>query len=306
MRRRFPVTWLLGVAALVAVLAISDASGAYAPTQATATPASVSYLPLILQKLGPPPTPTNTATDTPTATVTLTSTPEPTPTATPLMPMFGVWKGITNAPDEEISFNVTGDRSRVCEISMYWDAPCGITGGFSPSVGECFPISSDGRFSRQYSSSIFGISFTHRIQGNFTSATTATGTFQYLQGSCVVDGTWSANLTNLPTPTPRVCPTIRLSNWTGAATFTVSADRSRVLNFTIETNYGGCAGTARYTIPELPIVDCTIRFRADLGNGTYAGSGTFVSATEMEGSHVFDSSACYSFGNWISRWSSGE
>lgn len=240
-----------------------------------------------------------------------------TPTVNPNAPMFGVWRGITSqegGEEGEIAFLIPGDRSRVCVFSLSCSTSCGWFCGWSSDDMDCDIedpyISPEGHFAYENQSTAMGISFTERIEGDFDSATTANGTFRHEEGSCIVSGTWSASLTDSPTPTPRVCPTIRPGKWSGAATFTVPEDRSRVLDFNIQLSYGPPIGTIEFAAPELPITDCVIQFSGSSNGTTFEGRGVFTSETELNGSHsagyISPTGAGAGSGTWISRWESGD
>ena len=229
----------------------------------------------------------------------------PTPTPTPKGPMSGVWGGSTNQSGKEIGFVLPADRSKVCELSLDYSSSCGMIGGSRGKATDCVPISPDGHFIYERQDTAWGSSYTDRIEGDFTSVTAASGTFQHQEGSCdVVTGTWSASLTDSPTPTPRVCPAIRPGRWDGVASFTVSEDRSRVLDFSIRLNFGPPLGTVKFDIPELPITDCEIGFDGSSGGLTFEGSGTFTSETEISGGASASSSTGVGSGTWISWWDS--
>jgi hypothetical protein len=100
------------------------------------------------------------------------------------------------------------------------------------------------------------------------------------------------------------CPEFRTGPWEGDADFTVSSDRSRVVDFRIEIE---CAGNNFEVVAEeKPIEDCGIQFAASVFNlYQISGSGTFVSETDMEGSYsVTGSSNCS--GTWQSTAVSDE
>jgi len=303
----------IGVILVLLSLPATSPTGAHPALQVTITPTVFDYLPVVLRNWPPPPTPTST--NTPTATSTSTQTPTPThtstatpsPTSTPFRPMFGIWRGDTNQSGKRIRFLIPGDASRVCGFSLNWSSSCGMTGGFSTRDTTCVPISPDADFTYVGEGTIFGSHYIERIEGDFNSVTTASGTFRHQEGSsCVVSGTWSASLTDEPTPTPRVCPAIRPGRWDGAASFTVPDDRSRVENFEFEMSFGTC-GTVRYTASELPIRDCEISFGETSGGRSFGGNGIFTSETEIDGGASVTSSACAGSGTWHSWWvSSGE
>jgi hypothetical protein len=180
-----------------------------------------------------------------------------------------------------------------------------MIGGYSDKASRCGSIRPDGRFSYYRHGFFFGREYTDQVDGEFDSATTASGTFRHEEGSCVVEGTWNASLTNEPTPTPRVCPAVRPGRWDGAASFTVPDDRDRVEDFEIEMTFGIC-GTVQYSASELPIRDCEISFAETDGGWSFGGNGIFTSETEIEGGASVGSSSCAGWGTWQSSWASSE
>ncbi|MGD9030735.1 MAG: DNRLRE domain-containing protein, partial [Anaerolineae bacterium] len=97
------------------------------------------------------------------------------------------------------------------------------------------------------------------------------------------------------------CPDFRTGQWEGAADFTVSNDRSRVLNFSIDITAGTCYN-GELTADELPIENCQIQFAATDGDAQVSGGGTFVSETEMNGWLSVFRPSCISSGSWYAWW----
>ncbi len=143
------------------------------------------------QLFGPTPTPTPTAT--------------PPATPTPRAPASGLWTGTTN-DGRPVSFDISGDRSKVSTFSLadieFFTTDCGgeTSGTFSQSTEGLLHIAND-----QFSFSSENYSF----EGQFTSTTTAMGTYEfakitiqvasppaYLLEDCTFDfvlsGTWTA------------------------------------------------------------------------------------------------------------------
>lgn len=163
------------------------------------------YLPLVLRNYSPPapgtPTPTPTPggpTPTPTLTPTPTATPTPSPTPTPSGPADGAWCG------SNCSFNVTNNGTRISTFSLTinWGGTCGVA--YTIDYFYDIPISNNS----------FSVAESSRtLQGNFTSATTASGTYwkrleiPYPPCSATRSGSWSASLCPTPTPTGTPTPT---------------------------------------------------------------------------------------------------
>ncbi|MCS6843587.1 MAG: S8 family serine peptidase, partial [Caldilineales bacterium] len=155
------------------------------------------YLPLVLRNYSPPEPGTPTPTPTPggpTPTPTPTFTPSPTPT--PSGPVDGAWCG------SNCSFSVANNGSRIPRFSLMidWGGACGVA--YTIDYFYNIPISNNS----------FSVTESRRtLQGNFTSATTASGTYQirletyYPPCSATRSGSWSASL--CPTPTPPGTPT---------------------------------------------------------------------------------------------------
>lgn len=116
--------------------------------------------------LGPTPTPTFTSTPTPTAT----------PSLTPTLPapVSGLWKGTTQ-DNHPISFEVLASGDKVVKFSIenieFFTTKCGgeASGTFSQTTEGAFNIANDQfRYSNE----------NYSFKGEFTSATTATGTYE--------------------------------------------------------------------------------------------------------------------------------
>lgn len=149
------------------------------------------------QLFGPTPSPT------PTATPSMTSTPPATPT--PPVPASGLWTGTTN-DGRLISFEISEDGSKVIMFSIadieFVTTDCGgeTSGRYSQTTEGLLHITNDQfNFSTE----------TYSFKGQFTSATTAMGTYEfskitikvalppsYLLEDCSFDfvrsGTWTA------------------------------------------------------------------------------------------------------------------
>ncbi len=116
---------------------------------------------------GPTPTPSPTAT--------LTATPTPTSTPTPPAPASGLWTGTTN-DDHPVSFEVSSDGSKVTKFSLadieFFTRDCGgeTSGTLSQTTEGPLTIAND-----QFNFSSENYSF----NGQFTSPTTATGTYEF-------------------------------------------------------------------------------------------------------------------------------
>lgn len=135
---------------------------------------------------------TNTATSTPntTATAAPTSTPSPTASATAVAPQDGLWTGI-NAQGRPVTMTVSANGTLVSLFvtDVHFDNVCGavvdVTQSYvnAPIVGGRFAV----------------VSGENELQGEFTSSTTALGTFKstvrfFPPNPCKVtyDGSWAA------------------------------------------------------------------------------------------------------------------
>jgi hypothetical protein len=100
----------------------------------------------------------------------------------PEKPTRGNWTGQSNA------FTVSADNGYVCSFTMYWlDSPaCGVLSSYS---FPCTPIDAGGHFTYDAPFIIYDITY----DGDFTSATTASGTWNVQWGTCNSNGTWSAS-----------------------------------------------------------------------------------------------------------------
>jgi len=155
------------------------------------------YLPLILKQEA-----VGTATPTPTATLTPTATEEPastpTPTSTPTTqpgscPSTGAWSG-TTSQSRPISFEVV--NSPQCEIAamslrIQVRDSCG-------AVSTTYYVQSQAIANNHFSTGTGAT--TSWVRGDFTSATTASGTFNswrvntvFPYGTCTASGTWTAS-----------------------------------------------------------------------------------------------------------------
>jgi len=149
----------------------------------------------------PTPTPTSTSTPTPTRTATPTGTPTPTNTTQPT-PVAGHWAGTTSR-GHPMSFEVSLDSTQWISFTLETDfsAPsCGVSSGTLETTVPGPGSITNNQFS--YSSS------TYSFTGQFTSATTSTGTYNYNNFQIVIglpyppyvcfyyltqSGTWSAS-----------------------------------------------------------------------------------------------------------------
>lgn len=156
----------------------------------TPTPENrLAFLPVIKNKVEPPPT----STPTPTSTITLTPTITPTPTATSegAVPNDGNWAGTTNQ-GRNISLLVVSGGTQIdtITISVGWGGACGVS---STTYFLYDAIINNGHF---YKSQSNGTS----VSGDFTSSTEASGSFYavlevFYPSYChaTTSGTWSAS-----------------------------------------------------------------------------------------------------------------
>lgn len=199
-----------------------------------------------------------------TPTATATSTPTATRTAT-----------ATSTPTATATATATTTATRTPTSTA--TATATVTSGASTSTATATPTST------------------------LSSAATATPTASATRTvTPAASATRTATPTSGPTPTPTPC-TIQpnTGTWFGAADFTVSADRTRVENFSIDGTFGTC-GSVRLTAASLPINSCRISFASQ--DGRFGGSGTFTSADEMQGSFSYFTGSCGGSGTWWSWW----
>lgn len=115
-------------------------------------------------------------------------------------PTPGNWSGTGSGLVGSVSFVVSSDSSKVTRFGMSWIYP-GACGHASFMYFLAQSITTDCHFSGSMTSG----SATYRWTGDFSTASTATGTWSVRDGTCSVSGTWKANgpastSTNTPAP----------------------------------------------------------------------------------------------------------
>ena len=160
-------------------------TASFGAEQSTPTPTSTE------QATNQPPA-TSTATGTPTSTATTapSSTPSPTASATAVAPQDGLWTGI-NAQGRPVTMTVSANGTLVSLFitDVHFDDVCGAVVDVTQSYANASIVG--GRFAV--------VSGENELQGEFTSSTTALGTFKstvrfFPPNPCRVtyDGTWAA------------------------------------------------------------------------------------------------------------------
>ena len=108
----------------------------------------------------------------------------------------------------------------------------------------------------------------------------------------------SMQATTTPIPTTEPCQELRTGDWGGV--FTVSPDRTRLLNF----RFGllGCHRFWTVTASEVPIRDCQIEVTQWFDDYHVRITGRFDSETHIRGSTVTQGPSCLDGTFWGNSW----
>jgi hypothetical protein len=210
------------------------------------------------------------------------------PASIPAAPNDGSWTGTTNL-GKAMSFTVSSSGTQVTPFSL---TTTFSSGGCTTTVTTTVFVAST-ITSNQFSGSGGKLSFT----GQFTSNTTATGTYSFQDspfptgcGTGTQTGTWTATTGGGGGTVPND------GNWTGttnlgkAMSFTVSSSGTQVAPFSLTTTFssGGCTSN----------VTATVFVTNPITNGQFSGSGgnlsftgQFTSSTTATGTYSFQDSA---------------